>query len=90
MTIRARRITDDVPVGSIIVRIVRAGDQIAGFVRDVEEPGGTDTVHSTEQKPIDHVWRLVENKLSASPGATVYVEMEPGIEWRPEWGSLEG
>lgn len=64
-------------------------DRIEGFVRDVEEPSEDDSTYPTEQKPIDQVWRLVENKLTDMPSAQVYVELEAGIDWDPAWGELQ-
>lgn len=87
--IGARRFAGNAPAGSILVRIVRSGDQIVGFVRDVEEPGDDDSTYPTEQKPIDQVWRVVRNKLTDMPAAQVYVELEAGLDWDPAWGELQ-
>lgn len=83
-----KRYRRPVPIGSIIVRIVEAGGKHFGFVREVQDDD-EDDVYPTEQKPIDQVWRLVENKLATDPGASVFVEIEAGVEWLPEWGELE-
>lgn len=82
-----RRYQRPVPVGSIVVRIVEAGGEPFGFVREVSDVDEDDTF-PTEQKPIDQVWRLVENKLQANPSAPVFVEMEAGVEWQAAWGTL--
>lgn len=83
-----RRYAGNAPKGAIIVRIVRAGDQIAGFIREVDEPGDDDSTYPTEQKPIDQVWRVVRNKLDEMPDTPVFVEVEAGIDWDPAWGTL--
>lgn len=88
--IRAYRFAGQAPIGSIVVRIVRAGDRIEGFIRDVEESGSEESVYPSEQKPMDQVWRLVENKLADMPGARVLVEMEAGVDWNPAWGEMRG
>lgn len=88
--IRARSYRGDAAKGSIVVRIVRSGDDIVGFIREVEEPGDTDSVYPSEPQPIEEVWRLVRNKLEIVPDAPVYVELEAGIEWQAGWGSLDG
>ncbi len=82
-----RRYQRPAPAGSIVVRIVDAGGEPFGFVREVTDVDEDDTF-PTEQKPIDQVWRLVENKLETNPSAAVFVEMEAGIEWQPAWGTL--
>lgn len=83
------RYAGSAPAGAIVVRLVRAGDEVVGFIRDIEEPSDTDSSYPTEQKPVDQVWRLVENKLRSMPEAEVYVELEAGLEWQPEWGRLQ-
>lgn len=84
-----KRYHTSVPAGSIVVRIVEAGGKPFGFVRDVERED-EDDAYPTEQKPIDQVWRLVDNKLKAKPDAAVYVDMEAGMTWQDEWGRLGG
>lgn len=75
------------PTGSLIVRIVEAGGEPFGFLREVTDDGEDDTF-PTEQKPVDQVWRLVANKLETNPAAEVFVEMEAGVKWRAAWGKL--
>lgn len=84
-----RRYRRPAPAGSIVVRIVQAGGEPFGFVREIDETDEDDT-YPTEQKPIDQVWRLVRNKLEARPDAPVFVDMEADVPWNPEWGRLEG
>jgi hypothetical protein len=90
MMIRAYRFAGQAPIGTIVVRIVRAGDRIEGFILDIEEPRSDEPVYPSEQKPMDQVWRLVENKLADMPGARVLVEMEAGVDWDPAWGEIRG
>lgn len=82
-----RRYRRPAPSGSIVVRIVDAGGKPFGFVREVQEADEDDT-YPTEQKAMDDVWRLVENKLTDRPDTAVFVEMETGVEWQPDWGRL--
>lgn len=82
-----RRYEKPSPVGSIVVRIVDAGGEPFGFVRVIADADEDDTF-PTEQQPIDQVWRLVENKLEGNPSAIVFVEMEAGVEWQSDWGTL--
>lgn len=84
-----RRYSRPAPPGSVVVRIVEAGGGLHGFVREVEEDD-TDDTYPTEQKPLDQVWRLVENKRQDAPDTPVYVELEVGIDWNDAWGRLEG
>jgi hypothetical protein len=88
--IRARTYHGILPPGAILVRIVKAGEELAGFVQEVSEPGEEDTVYPSEQQPLDEVLRLVENKIAQMPEAEVYVELEAGIDWNPRWGELAG
>lgn len=83
-----RRYTGSAPADSLVVRVVKAGDDIVGFIHQIEEPGQEDSTYPTEQKPLDQLWRLVDSKLEAMPDAVIYVELEAGIDWHPEWGRL--
>lgn len=76
------------PAGAIVVRLVRSGDEVMGFVRQVEDADGEDETYPTEQKPVDQVLRLAESKAQAAPGADIFIELEPGVEWDPAWGEL--
>lgn len=83
-----RRYKRPAPPGSIVVRIVEEDGEPFGFIREIGD-ADDDGAHATEQKPIEQVWRLVDNKLQGNPHAQVYIETDANFEWRPEWGTLE-
>lgn len=84
-----RHVSGRTPVGAIVVRLVRSGGEVAGFVRQVEEPDDAEETYPTEQKPVDQVLRLAENKAEADPRTDIYVELEAGLDWDERWGKLE-
>jgi hypothetical protein len=85
-----RRYRRPVPPGSIIVRLVLYGEDVMGFVRQVEDIDEEDATYPTEQKSVEQVLRLAESKRKAEPpGTVVFIELEPGVRWKSEWGDLE-
>lgn len=86
---RARRLAGAAPTGSIVVRLVDSGGKVMGFVRQVDDGEEADAVFPSELKPVEDVLRLAESKQRETPGSTIWVELEAGLRWREEWGSLE-
>ncbi len=77
------------PVGSIVVRIVRSGDALRATVSEVERQTELGDVNPSEEMPVDVALRLAESRRQNRPGASVYVRLESGVEWRDEWGRIE-
>jgi hypothetical protein len=82
-----RRYSPPAPDGSLVIRMVRSGNEAFGFIREVQDDE-RDDVYPTEQQPIENVWRLLDGKLESDPTRPVFVELEAGLEWRSEWGRL--
>jgi hypothetical protein len=83
-----RRFHHPAPPGSLVVRIVTAGGQLFGFIREISDDEMESDTYPSEQTPLDQVWRLVASKVKEEPGTDILVELEPGIEWDPHWGRL--
>jgi hypothetical protein len=74
------------PVGSIVVKLYRSGDNIRGALREVEG-SDDDTIFPSEELEPEVVLRLAENKRQGDPKRLVFVELIDGVEWNPDWGN---
>jgi hypothetical protein len=77
-----------VPPGSLVVRLYHAGDQIRGFIREVQadEP---DAIFASEELEVENALRLAENKQLDRPDLPIYIELKEGVRWDPAWGRLQ-
>lgn len=73
------------PVGAIVVRFYHSGDEIRGYIRQVAADDTDDDIFPGEELEPSVALRLAANKQQAQPGATVYVELNEGIEWNAAW-----
>lgn len=78
--------------GTIVVRITRDGDEVRAFLRTIDTPedAEADSVYPSESAPPEKALRLAENKRQGTTGAEIVVELDAGVEWDPDWGTLEG
>jgi hypothetical protein len=78
------------PAGSIVVRIVESGGEPRAIVRQVERQTEYGDVHPTEEAAVEDALRLANSRLKNQKQAEdIYIDMEPGIEWKEEWGRLD-
>ena len=84
------RLTGDRMDGQIVVRIVDHGGTAKAFIIGVADPNddADAQIFPSEEMAPHEAFRVVENKREAIGDAQVFVEMEVGVEWNPEWGTL--
>ncbi|WP_127142855.1 hypothetical protein [Pelagibacterium montanilacus] len=77
------------PARAFVVRLVRSGDQVQGTVRQIEAEDDPEAYYPSEEMPAAEALQLAQSRLEGQDaGQAVYVELEPGVEWDPSWGTL--
>lgn len=76
------------PVGAIVIRLYNSGDQIRGFIREVEADE-EDSIFPSEELEVGNALRLAENKQLEEPDKPIYIELKEGVRWDPAWGRLQ-
>lgn len=76
------------PVGSIVVKLYRAGETVRGFIREIQDIDEDGTACPSEELEPEVALRLAENKRQDNPSRPIFIELAEGVEWDPNWGSV--
>lgn len=76
--------------GTVVIRLAREDDEVQAFVRTLGDPedDSPDVAYVSEMTTPEDAFRLAESRIQGSPKAEIVVEMEAGVEWNSDWGTL--